>query len=287
MNSTKIPRWGQVVAGGVLLSVALTAGGTGLFLNVSHGLEAGPASGLIFGLAEIGKIVIPIVAGLIGWCMQTRATAIICVLASVFCAVSYYADNHGAALLSKQHAETVYADKAAVVADLRSQVASLDALVAAEAKKGGCGTNCRDLTKQASEARQKLQAALNVRSEAKPVEASGLAVMISMASGVKAEHVARGSGAVKAALFLVLLEALVWLSVPAMKLLSRSRVTIDPEPLTPVREPVQITASKPLRVVKPKKQEPLKLPHMMPIKIDGRTKMGRAMRGKAKVANAN
>jgi hypothetical protein len=66
--------------------------------------------------------------------------------------------------------------------------------------------------------------------------------------------------------------------------------SIDPEPLTPVREPVQITAAKPARAVRvklPKKPEPLQLPHMMPLKVDGRTKMGRAMRGKAKVANAN
>jgi hypothetical protein len=67
-------------------------------------------------------------------------------------------------------------------------------------------------------------------------------------------------------------------------------VSIDPEPLTPVREPVQITAAKAVRAVRvrlPKKTEPLALPHMVPIKVDGRTKMGRAMRGKAKVANAN
>lgn len=281
MHPTRIPRWGQWVAGSVLLSVALTAGVTGLVLNVSSGLEAGPASGLVYGLADVGKIVIPITAGVIGWSMQMRITAVICVLASVFCAVSYYADQHGASLLSKQHGETVYADKAATVGDLRSQVASLDALVAAEAKKGGCGTNCRDLTKQASEARIRLQEALNARSEAKPVEISGLAVMVAMASGAKTENIARGSGAVKAALFLILLEALVWLSVPAMKLLSRpARQTID---ITPVVEAPRI-----VKIRLPKKPEPRPLQALMPpaMKIDMRTKAGREIkRMKQKVAN--
>lgn len=286
MHISRIPPWGQWLAGGTLLSVALTAGVTGLVLNVSSGLEAGPASGLVYGLADVGKIIIPIVAGVIGWSMQMRITALVCVLASIFCAVSYYADQHGASLLSKQHAETVYADKAATVGDLKSQVASLDALVAAEAKKGGCGTNCRDLTKQASEARQRLQNALNARSEAKPAEVSGLAAMIAMASGARAENIARGSGAVKAILFLVLLEALVWLSVPAMSLLSRrSRHVID---ITPIVEPVKIATPKPVkaRVIKKPDARPLQMLSPPPMKIDMRTKAGREIK-RMKVNQAN
>jgi hypothetical protein len=45
------------------------------------------------------------------------------------------------------------------------------------------------------------------------VEISGLAAMIAMASGAGADGIARGVGAVKALLFLVLIEVLTWLSV--------------------------------------------------------------------------
>ena len=221
---TKLPRWAQWTIGGVLLLIALAAGIVSLVLNVSHGLNVGLAAGITFGLADIGKIAIPIVAGIIGWSMQMRATAIVCVLVSLFCATNYYADRHGRYLIEAQHGEAVYADKAKAISELETRVSSLDALVTAEAAKGGCGPNCRALMQQASEARKSLQDARDERSQAKPVEASGLAVMIAMSAGTKVEGTARGLGAVNAVLFLALLEALVWLSVPAMRALNAATV---------------------------------------------------------------
>lgn len=228
MNTTTIPRWGQWATGGTMLAVALTAGTLGLVLNVSHGLEAGLAAGIAFGLADVGKIIIPIVAGVIGWSTQMRATAVICVLVSVFCAVNYYADHSGRDLIAKQHGETVYADKAKAIAELEAEASRLSALAAEEAKRGGCKQNCRALMVQASEARQRLDTARTLRADAKPVEASGLAVMVSMASGAKADNVVRSIGAVTAALFLALIELLVWLSVPAMRLLSQAAKKSEP-----------------------------------------------------------
>lgn len=219
-KSNTIPRWSQWLIGGVMLSLAVAAGCLGLVLNISYGLETSLASGVAFGLADLSKIAIPIVAGIIGWSMQMRITAVICVFVSLWAATNYYADRHGKELLSKQHAATIYADKAKSISDLRTQVSNLDAMASAEAKRGGCGQNCRDLTKQASEARQRLQEARSIREGAKPIEASGLAVMTSMATSWNAETIARSIGAIKAALFLGLIETLVWLSIPAMKLLS-------------------------------------------------------------------
>jgi hypothetical protein len=217
---SRIPRWAQFLIGGVLLLIALAAGIVSLVLNVSHGLNVGLAAGITFGLADIGKIAIPIVAGIIGWSMQMRSTAIVCVLVSLFCATNYYADRHGRHLIEAQHGEAVYADKAKRISELEKSVADLDALVAAEAADRGCGPNCKALQARADEATLKLQDARKARSEAKPVEASGLAVMISMSAGTKVEGTARGLGAVNAVLFLALLEALVWLSVPAMRALN-------------------------------------------------------------------
>ena len=55
------------------------------------------------------------------------------------------------------------------------------------------------------------------------MELSGLAAAIAIATGRGAEGIAWGIGAVKALLFLALLEGLVWLSVPAMQLLGEAR----------------------------------------------------------------
>lgn len=214
-----LPRWSKVVVGGVLLGVAGTAGAVSMVLNVSHGLEAGLASGITFGLADIGKIVIPVVAGVVGWSGQLRATAIVCVAVSLWCAVNYYADHHGRDLLAKEHGASIYADNAKQIAELEAQAASLRSLAQQEAARGGCKQNCRAIMAQAETAAERLQEARAAKVAMKPVEISGLAVMVAMASGSQADSIARGIGAVKAALFLALVEVLVWLSVPAMVLL--------------------------------------------------------------------
>ncbi len=65
-------RWGKRLAGAALLAVAVIAGLTGMKLNISHGLEISKEAGLIFGLADMAKIILPIICGIIGWNLQTR-----------------------------------------------------------------------------------------------------------------------------------------------------------------------------------------------------------------------
>jgi hypothetical protein len=103
--------------------------------------------------------------------------------------------------------------------ELEAEMARLTALAAVEAKNKGCGKNCKAVNDQAAAARQRLAEARQARAHTKPVEVSGLAGLIAMASGASADGIARGIGAVKAGLFLLLIEALVWLSMPAMALL--------------------------------------------------------------------
>jgi hypothetical protein len=247
----KIPPWAKWAGGVTLLAIALTSGTLGLVLNVAHGLEAGLAAGIAFGLADLAKITIPLVAGLIGWSRQMRITAAICVAVSLWSAVNVYLDGAGAAILAKQHASEAYTDKAKAIAELETEATRLSDLAAQEAKNRGCGPNCRGLNEQASAARQRLQEARNAKAEAKPVEISGLAAIIAMASGAGQDGIARGIGAIKALLFLVLIEVLVWLSVPAMALLSDARrrevavelVAIEPvEIAKPVAKPVMAIA---------------------------------------------
>jgi hypothetical protein len=219
----EMPRWAQWSAGLGLLAVAVTAGGLSLVLNVSHGLEAGIAAAIAFGLGDVGKIIIPIVAGAIGWSRQMKITSAICVAVSLWCAVNYYADHYGRDMLTKQHEQQAYGDKAKAITELEAEVSRLTKLANDEAKKGGCGKNCKAVNDQVADAQRKLADARKEKATAKPVEISGLATMIAMATNANADTVARGLGMMKAALFLLLIECLVWLSVPAMTLLRQEK----------------------------------------------------------------
>jgi hypothetical protein len=214
--------WTKWTAGLALLAVALAAGALGLVLNVAHGLEAGLAAGIAFGLADGAKVLIPLTAGIIGWTRQMKITAAVCVAVSLWSAVNVYMDGAGQAILAKQHVQMAYETQAKAIAEREGDVARLTALAAEEAARGGCGKSCRAINEQIETARRRLAEAREGHAEAKPAEASGLASVIAMMSGGNADEIARGIGAVKAALFLMLIEALVWLSVPAMALLNEA-----------------------------------------------------------------
>lgn len=234
-----VPNWTKWLAGLALLAIALAAGTLGLVLNVEHGLEAGLAAGIAFGLADGAKILIPLTAGMIGWSRQMKITAAVCVAVSLWSAVNVYLDGAGSAFLAKSQGAEAYASQAKAITELEVEVARLTALAAAEAKNKGCGKNCKAVNDQVSAARQQLAEARQARAQTKPVEVSGLAGLIAMASGASADGIARGIGAVKAALFLLLIEALVWLSVPAMALLrDAAKKEIAAEPVaSPIEEP--------------------------------------------------
>jgi hypothetical protein len=246
-----LPRWGQLAGGTTLLAIALAAGTLGLVLNVAHGLEAGLAPAIAFGLADGAKLTIPLVAGLIGWSRQMRITAAICVAVSIWSAVNVYLDGAGRELLAAEHGQATYADAGKRIAELEAEAASLRDLAAREGARGGCKQNCRALTQQAAESAQRLQEARTQRAVLQPVEASGMAATIAMAFGARQDGVARGLGTVKAVLFLLLIEVLVWLAVPAMGLLGQSTArrqanVIDLQPIseTPTIAATPVTAAK-------------------------------------------
>jgi hypothetical protein len=237
-----LPRAGQFLAGVSLLAITLTAGGLGLSLNVVHGLETSLASGIAFGLADAARIIVPIICGLAGWSRQMRITAAFCVLVSLWSATNVYLDAAGCELLAKEHGATIYADADHHITELAEEAASLRFLAAKEGARGGCKQNCLALTSQAAEAAQRLQEARTRREGLHPVEASGFAAMAAMTYGGDPEKIARTLGAVKASLFIALVEILVWLAVPAMTLLGaafhrRRRDVVDLQPI-----PARITA---------------------------------------------
>lgn len=210
-----LPRWGRLVAGGASppRPSRLASSSTS-----PTAWKPALASGITFGLADIGKMSIPVVAGVVGWSGQLRATAVVCVAVSLWCAVNYYADHHGRDLLAKSWSLNLCRQRQGDRRD-GGRAASLRSLAQQEATRGGCKQACRAIMAQAESAAQRLQEACTAKVALKPVEISGLAVMVAMATGSQPESIARGIGAVKAALFLALVEVLVWLSVPAMMLL--------------------------------------------------------------------
>jgi hypothetical protein len=180
-----------------------------------------------------------------------RFTAAICVLASLWAASNAYLDAAGRELLAKEHGQTVYADADRRISELAAEAASLRSMAEAESKRKGCGQNCRDLAGKAADAAQRLDNARKARAALSPVEASGLAAMVAMVAGGDAEKVARWLGAVKAALFILLVEALVWLAVPAMTLLGsafrrRRPDVVDLEPIAEAR-PVAVRGGPPVK----------------------------------------
>jgi hypothetical protein len=233
MDDSTTSRWAKWAGGGVLLAIALGAGITGLTLNVSHGLKTSLAQGVIYGLGDIGKIVVPVVAGIIGWNRQMRGVVLICVVASIWCAVNYYADANGAALLAGQNQAALLGQTERNIAELEAEVRAARALANIEAKRKKCGPECRRLQERADRLAADLESARGKREGQGPAKTSGLALLAGTTFGVSTDVAAQWKDVIGAALFLVLIESLVWLSVPAMVLLAHARcreTALQPQP---------------------------------------------------------
>jgi len=207
-KSTRIPRWGQWAAGIALMLVALVAGGLSGAMNIAYGLKAGPAVAVAYGLSDAGKLLIPIVAAAIGWRAHMRLAAILTAVVSVWCAVNYLADQHGAQLLRAEHSQAVYADTADRIAELEKQLAAANEGIAYEIANGGCGPNCRAHQDRAAEISAELAAAREQRAEMKPVELSGLAGWLALAGVAAKATAAQVLAAVKTIAALAVIEVL-------------------------------------------------------------------------------
>ena len=154
------------------------------------------------------------VAVAIGWTWQTKWTLAVCAIVSLVCAASYYLNTSGQALLNRQQAMTRANDMAKRVAELEAEMATANALADTEMRKNGCGPKCESFRQQAHNASQRLQEAREVRAAIPLREASGLAVLASLLTQVSAVEAARWETGLKALLSILLLETLVYLSIP-------------------------------------------------------------------------
>lgn len=156
--------WGCWVSGVALLLVAIAAGGLSLAINVIAGLSVGLPIAIMFGLSDVGKVLIPIVCQAIGWDSRMttiyRAAAIVSVSCAVFTVVDMFGTQFAELDVGKQKiiaAEQVYAD-------LKANAVAARKMADDEAKRGGCGENCDKLIKIAEAADKKVnQAAEDIK----------------------------------------------------------------------------------------------------------------------------
>ncbi len=221
-----------------MLAIAATAGGAGLIMNVDFATVEGMALTyiVVFALADICELSIPILAGAIGWSAGLRVTFGVCVLTSMLCIVSTLADNQygklgridgasGAyqdALKAKTRAEATLAGihETGSVPDLTAMVN--DAVRAKEAECTQRGPRCRDKEAAVQPLRDRLsnatarddaKAQLNkaVTDTAKGEPAlPGLALAIADGTGANAHSAARGNALAKSIIPLLLIKCLVW-----------------------------------------------------------------------------
>lgn len=256
-NTITAPRWGQYCAGGALLAIALACGATGLIINVTHGLAISAAGAVLFGLADLARIACPFAAALLGWSRQIRITALIATAISVYCALTAQQANHGAHHAAQSGQAAAYAASQADAARIRAELAAItetgsaSALTEAarlatkraedESANGGCRKRCLDARAEAERLTER--AGKSARREALEQRLDGLKAQT--VAPVKVEREWRGLVDGLAAILLI--ETLVWLSIPGIGLIAAARASAPAKPRVrkPARSTNTATAAKP------------------------------------------
>jgi len=250
-KSSTLPRWAQWAAGITLMIVAVTAGALSLAVNVTYGLGAGLALAVAYGLSDVAKLTLPIVATGIGWSRHMRIVAIVAAAVSVWCAANYFADTEGQRLLNASHqtgqVEAAKNERGRLQDELAAlgttgnadvlgkRLANLDQAVKDEAAAGGCGPECRDLQRDRDDvlaklAKAKRKAELEAQladvkstiSETPPVETSGLAALAVAYAGGDKRFWSRTIVSVRALAALILMELLAHLAGAAARLIGQA-----------------------------------------------------------------
>lgn len=235
---TTAPRAGQWAAGATLLAVALATGGVGLFINISHGLERGPAAAALFACADIARIALPFAAAIIGWSRQLRVTAIACTAISLYCVGSALFGGHEARHAAQATAATAYADHRADVARVRDRLAAIRETGGAEALKAeaaqtlkrteGC-KDCRTLRDRAAELTRRAGEA-----ETRDTLTAELARLTASGAALAATPIeASGKGVIDALVAMLLVETLVWLSIPGLRMIAAAHAARPRRKATP------------------------------------------------------
>jgi hypothetical protein len=229
-----IPNWAKWLAGLALMATALTAAGLSLAMNLSAGLAVGVAVAIAFGLSDIAKILMPVVANGIGWTKHTRSVYAVASIVSVVCACLYLADQFGEVIAAKTAAAAVTASTEQHIDDMRASLTSVRDMATEESQRGGCGPKCQALNYRAENLEIALSDAVRQRQAAKPAEATdGKAVVIAGMIGTGEAETSRATAILLILSALIISELCAHLAGPAAAMIGAARQ----RPQTPAPAP--------------------------------------------------
>lgn len=245
------PQWGKWIGGSALLALAILAGGASLVINVIFGTQNSVMAGIVYGMADAGKILLLICCSWIGWTWRERTILVVCVILSVYCATRYWLDTQGQVMMARQGQAQAWQGAQADLKRIRSDLdritetgdaAALTAQadVAAEKarleEKTGKGPKYEmaiahkaELRGRAGQARRRdilINDLKTARATAKtsggPTELSGLSSTVAL-TGTNAETAERINHLIVTVLCITMAEMLTWLAIPGTGLLKQTR----------------------------------------------------------------
>lgn len=247
MTINTIPRWGQWASGVSLLVVALTAGALSLAVNVVAGLSVALPVAVMFGLSDVGKVLVPVVCQAIGWNRHLRTTYWLAATVSVICALIATADMFGLRLAAIDHTAKGVSLSGQQITELRTSLASVRKMASDEAQRGGCGPKCKALNDRADKLETSLSAAVaSSREQTKPT-VTGIGFLGQAVAKVKPETTNTASSVLLVLAGILMMELFCHLAGPAASMIGIAMYR-KAEPTAPtVRKSRKVQAFKPRR----------------------------------------
>ena len=260
---------GQWLLGGAFALLALTAGAISLTMNVTFGLKVSGVTALVFALSDGAKILLPMIAAVLGWDMRRRIAWGLAIAISVTAALSSFQEGQAQRLKDSQTAaQTVSGARTdlervrrelSVIAEsmstsaLRALAREAQDKADREAARGGCGTKCEAAKATAAkllarlglaEQRDKLQAQLAKARETDattPDTALGATDTLAALTGGGQSQIAMITGLAISVAMLVILELLATLGGDGVMILRQAwtarRAKISKPEFAPSEQP--------------------------------------------------
>lgn len=219
MKTSTIPRWGQWASGVSLLAVALTAGALSLAVNVVAGLSVALPVAVMFGLSDVGKVLVPVVCQAIGWNRHLRTTYWLAATVSVICALIATADMFGLRLASIDNAAKGANLTGQQITELRASLASVRKMASDEAQRGGCGPKCKALNDRADKLETSLSAAVSASQSQTAPTVTGIAFLGEAVAEVEPETTNTASAVLLVLAGILMMELFCHLAGPAASMI--------------------------------------------------------------------
>lgn len=273
-----LSRVAQWISGIVLMMLAIAAGLLSLYFNLSSGLALGLGIAIAFGLSDVAKIVLPIVCQAIGWTKHLRLAYYTATAVSIICAVCYLADQFGSDIIGKERANQSYVDTGNRIQELQERLSAAQAMVVAEASKGGCGPRCEALKDDVKAIDTQLIEARSSRPATTTEKVDGKATVFAWATGAETNATSRGTIVVLIIAALLMGEMLCHTSAAAAQMIGEA---MKPRKKATIRK-FRKVASKPKRKTERQVEMLKKFAETPKLtksgRIDGRSKSAKAVK---------